>query len=481
MSIRFRRTLAMVMILLAGSLVACGHARADEEKPASDPPKPVSYFRDVMPIFRGHCLGCHQPAKRDGELLLTTYEGLLKGGESEEPGIVAGHPEKSTLVSQIVPLGDDPPAMPKKGDPLSAEQVALVKRWIAEGAKDDTPARAKIVYNQQNPPQYNAPALITSLDFSPDGKLLAISGYHEVLLHAADGSGLVARLVGLSERIERASFSPDGKRLAVAGGAPGRTGEVQVWDLEKRKLTLSHAVTFDTVYGASWSPDGKLVAFGCGDNTVRAIESDTGKQVLYMGSHDDWALDTVFSQDGTQVISVSRDMTVKQTDLPTQRFVGNITTHTPGVLRGGMNAVARHPQSNDLLVGGADGAPKLFRMDTKAAPAGGGNPNQIREFAAMPGRVFDVCFNHDGSRVIAGSSFNGAGEVWVFDSGNGKMLVKLEGQQGGVYAVACSPDGKVIATGGFDGVVRLSDAAAGKLIKQFVPVTLAPDKAASAN
>ncbi|NDB77838.1 MAG: hypothetical protein EB141_19710, partial [Verrucomicrobia bacterium] len=100
-------------------------------------------------------------------------------------------------------------------------------------------------------PVYSLPPVITSLDYSPDGKLLAVAGFHEVLLHQANGSGLVARLVGLSERIESVKFSPDGKRLAVAGGLPGRMGEVQIWDVEKRKLALSHSVTYDTLYGAT--------------------------------------------------------------------------------------------------------------------------------------------------------------------------------------------------------------------------------------
>src|SRR5437660_1172515 len=81
--------------------------------------------------------------------------------------------------------------------------------------------------------------------FSTDGTLLAVTGYHEVLLHKADGSGLVARLIGISERIQSVAFSPDGKWLAVTGGNPGRFGEVQIWNLEKRKLKMSIPITFD--------------------------------------------------------------------------------------------------------------------------------------------------------------------------------------------------------------------------------------------
>ena len=60
-------------------------------------------------------------------------------------------------------------------------------------------------------------------------------------------------------------------------------GEVQIWDVAKRKLALSVPVTFDTVYGASWSPDGTQLAFGCTDNTVRAIDAKTGEQVSVHG------------------------------------------------------------------------------------------------------------------------------------------------------------------------------------------------------
>src|SRR5205823_11882905 len=138
--------------------------------------------------------------------------------------------------------------------------------------------------------------------------------------------------------------------LAVAGGSPGRFGEVQVWDVAKRRLKLSHTVTADTLYGVSWSPDGTKVAFGCADNTVRAIEAASGKQVLFQGAHNDWVLGTVFSTDGAHLVSVSRDRSMKLTEVATQRFIDNVTSITPGALKGGLLTVARRPLKDKKLV-----------------------------------------------------------------------------------------------------------------------------------
>jgi len=255
-----------------------------EDKPA-DSSGPVSYYKQIRPIFQGVCHGCHQPAKAKGEFVMTDFAALLKGGD-EGVAIVPGKPEESNLV-RLVTVHDGKAEMPPKEEPLSETHLALITRWIAEGAKDDTPASAKAHYDMSRPPVYVTPPSVASMDFSPDGRFIAVAGYHEVLLHRADGSGIEARLVGLAERIQKVAFSPDGKRLAVSGGNPARMGELQVWDVEKRKLELSLPVTYDTLYGASWSPDGKLIAFGGADNTMRAVDAATGKQVVFMASHND--------------------------------------------------------------------------------------------------------------------------------------------------------------------------------------------------
>ena len=436
--------------------------------------KPVSFHREIRPLFQARCNGCHQPAKAKGDYVMTNFASLIKGGESDDPTIVPGKPDDSLLVHLTTPNEEGEYEMPKgkNAKPLHETEIELLRRWISEGAKDDSPIGSGSAYTMDKPPVYTMPPVVTSMDFSPDGALLAVTGFHEALIHKADGSQLVARLVGLSERIESVAFSPDGKKLGVTGGQPGQMGEVQIWNLEKKTLELSKAVTFDTLYGGSWSPDGKYFAFGAADTSVRVIEVSSGKQVVYMAGHDDWVRDTVFSMDGKSVFSVSRDKTVKQTDVATERFIGNVTTHTPFVLSGGQSSIDVHPKKTELLVGGSDGKAKLFRQSVKAAPAGGGNPNQIREFGAIIGRIFAVCFNHDGSLGFAGSSLDGQGEVTAFRIDNGKGLWKVAFPETGIYSMACSHDGKTLAVSGFDGKVRLLSTMSGETSKTFIPVQI---------
>ncbi|HEX5272899.1 MAG TPA: c-type cytochrome domain-containing protein [Gemmataceae bacterium] len=482
------RPLALASLLLTFAVAPLCAADKPADKGAL--PDEVSFYKDVRPIFQQHCNGCHQPAKPSGGYVMTSRAEMLKAGESEKNGVVPGKADASNLVSQVTPHDGKKPLMPRNLPPLGDREVSLIKKWIAQGARDDTPVSDRVVIDMDHPPTYLLPPVIASLAYSPDGKLLAVAGRHEVLIHKADGSGLVARLVGQSERVQSVAFSPDGKLLAVAGGSPALFGEVQVWDVERKRLKVSQSVTFDTLYGVSWAHDGSKVAFGCADNTVRAIDAATGKEVLYQGAHNDWVLGTTFSADSDYLVSVSRDMTAKLTHVPTQRFIDNVTSITPGALKGGLVAVARRPFKvkkmtkpkdisvgevtekvyDELLFGGSDGTPRLYKMHREVKRVIGDDANKIREYEPMPGVVESVAFSADGKLFAAGSRLSGTGEVRVYEVDSGKRVSTFAGQKGGVFTVAFGPDGKAVASAGFDGVVRLNDPATGKLIKEFVPV-----------
>jgi WD40 repeat protein len=465
----------VLLPLLAAALVplATAPARAAQKKDDKEPDK-VSYAKHIRPLFVVHCQGCHQPAKAEGGYVMTGYKHLLEKTDTDEPGIVPGQPDKSLVLHVIVSQNGKPPRMPRGKEPLTAYEVKLIKRWIAEGARDDSPAEGPMI-DAEHPPTYELPPVISALAYSPDSKFLAVSGYHEILVYRADGTALEARLVGLSERVQSLAFSPDGKWLAATGGSPGRLGEVQIWDFAKKQLKLSVPVTFDTVFGASWSPDGKTLAFGCTDNSLRAIDAATGKQILYQGGHQDWVLGTVFSRDGAHLVSVSRDRSMKLTEVATQRLVDNITSITPGALKGGLQAVDRHPdrygrRNEMLLIGGSDGVPKLYQMHRTQPRKIGDDFNFIRAFQPLPGRIFAAKFSADGALIAVGSSKDGTGEVRVYQTADAKLVAKLEVGGGPIYAVAFRPDGAQVASAGFDGRVYLNDPRTGKLLREFVAV-----------
>ena len=235
-------------------------------------------------------------------------------------------------------------------------------------------------------------------------------------------------------------------------------------------------MTYDTLYGVSWSPDGTRVAFGCADNSVRAIDAKTGKQVLFQGAHDDWVLGTVFSLDASHLVSVSRDRSMKLTEVATQRFVDNITSITPGALKGGLASVDRHPKKDELVVGGADGVPKIYHMYRPKDKARkiGDDFNLIRAFAPLPGRIYSVQYSPDGGRIVAGSSSDGTGAIHVYNAETGQLICRYDGHPGPIYTVRFSRDGKRVAAAGFSGKVLLMDAQTGRLIKEFIPVPVQP-------
>lgn len=95
----------------------------------------VNYEKDIRPIFEKSCFKCHGPEKHKGDLRLDSLEAALKGGENA-PNLVKGNSAKSTLVHSIARLNDDEAMPPEgKGDPLTKDQIGLVRAWIDQGAK----------------------------------------------------------------------------------------------------------------------------------------------------------------------------------------------------------------------------------------------------------------------------------------------------------------------------------------------------------
>jgi WD40 repeat protein/mono/diheme cytochrome c family protein len=431
--------------------------------PALGDEPPVSFSRQVLPILQKRCQGCHQPAKASGKLDLTSFAGLKTGGGSGS-GFAAGKAAESRLVESV---SGPKPEMPPNAAPLLPAEVALITQWVNQGGPDDTPAAAIDTIDAGHPPTYRAPPVTTVLAFAPDGKSLAISGYREVLIHAADGSGLIRRLVGQAQRIEGLAFSPDGTTLAAVGGSPGRFGEVQFWDFATGKLRLAIRSTYDTLYGGAFTPDGAKFAFGAADNAARLVDTKTGRELLKVDAHSDWVFGTAFSNDGKHLITLGRDGAIKLVETATGSFVDDI-----GKNYGELKVLARHPKEDQVAIGGDERIPRLYKIyRSQARDPNYTDFNLLRAFETQPGPIAALAFAPDGSKLAVGGS---GGDVRIYRVNDGARLATLPGHRGGIYALAFTPDGTRIATGGFDGTVKIFSVADGKPVASFLPVPIAP-------
>lgn len=419
--------------------------------------EPVSFYREVTPIFRRSCNGCHHPGKMKGELDLTTHVAILKGGKHGEI-LKLDDATKSPLLEEI---SGDEPAMPKDGDPLTKDEVALIQRWIAEGARDDTPADKLNPYKLAAPPKYPAPAVISAAVFSPDGELLAVAGYHEVLLHKSDGSEIIARLVGESPKIEAIAFSSDGKFMAVAGGAPAVFGEVQIWNVAEKKQVLAQRVALDSIYGISFSPDNQRIAFGGADKSVRVLSVSDGKELMKFDNHSDWVFRTAFTLDGKRLLSGSRDRAMKLINIENGQLIDDINKLIEPVL-----CFARHPKKDEVAYGGELGNARIYKIsDNQGRTAANNDNNLVKEFERQAGPVYSIAFSPDGEHIAIGSITS---EVRIHKV-DGTRTAVLDGHKGAVFSIAWHPTRAEIITAGFDGTIRVFEPASGKLLKSFIP------------
>ena len=438
----------------------------------------VSYDADVVPLLRARCIGCHNPTDKEGGIDLSTRAGLMAELDGESI-VTACNPDASLLIASVEPWDGNAPDMPAEGDPLSAEEIDLLRRWIAAGAREDAPPPTPIA---EAPERYRAAPVIASLDFSRDGAWIAVPARHEVLLREAASGALARRLGGFPERVESLAFSPDGALLAAAGGSPGDRGELVIVRVADGELMQRLELTQDSLHGVSWSHDGRLVAFGAADRALRAIEVASGEQVLFQMSHEDWVTSTTFSSDDSHLISVSRDRSMKLIKVDTEQFIDNITSITPGALAGGLLDVALHPdpERDEVLVAGSDGEPKLYRVYREQKRVIGDDYNLIRAFPGAPGCAHAVAWAPSGERCFAAFSLRGAAAREAGVDGSGELRAYgIEGELAwsrptprALYALTVSPDGARVAAAGFDGRVHVYDAASGEPLTDFVPVPL---------
>src|SRR3989454_91421 len=197
------------------TLLVVAHA-SSQEKQAENVLASISFSKQIAPILVKKCVTCHGPEKSKGHFRLDSFDWLMKGGESKSAPVVPSQPEQSELVRRLTATDEDD-RMPQKDDPLPAKQIALIERWIKQGATfDGADSKAPLVTlipkapHPDPPAAYRHPAAVTALAFDPGRNELAVGGYHEITIWNPPDGNLLRRIRNVAQRTHSIDYGPDG-------------------------------------------------------------------------------------------------------------------------------------------------------------------------------------------------------------------------------------------------------------------------------
>ncbi len=228
----------------------------------------------------------------------------------------------------------------------------------------------------------------------------------------------------------------------------------------------------DIVLSVAYSPDGKTLASGAEDGTIKLWDVATGQNVAVLEGHISSIINDVssiaYSPDGKTLASGSWDNTIKLWDIATGSNVATLQGHT-----GWITSVAYSPDGKILVSGSEDHAIKLWDVETE----------RIRILATLKDHtssVTSVAYSPDGKTLVSGSE---DGEILVWDLAKRKNIATPEGHKDAVLSIAYSPDGKTLASSSRDRTIKLWDLATGSNITtlygntfdEFAAIAYSPD------
>jgi WD40 repeat protein len=205
--------------------------------------------------------------------------------------------------------------------------------------------------------------VVSDVAISPDGRLLASSGFHRASHYTAwlwdIGTGnLVQQLDALD--VFGIAFSP-----ALPSGASSRAialvrrdKTLQLWDLGANQLvhTLEEPSS-EVVYSIAFSPDGHVFAAGGSSSTVRLWDTSTGELLQVLKGHTDTVTSIIFNSDGHILASGSLDGTIRLWNVSTGQLIHALTGHT-----GPVYSVSFSPDGRTLASGSLDGTVRLWHV-----------------------------------------------------------------------------------------------------------------------
>ncbi|WP_420910868.1 AAA family ATPase [Rhodococcus sp. OK519] len=387
-------------------------------------------------------------------LALSTVVAVAMGAMALAAKSRAEDERSAAQFQQVVALAD---AL-RESDPTTSAQLSLAA-WRMRPGSDD--AFTRLVATENTPISrsltgHTGPVYGVAL--SVDGRTLATASDDRSvrLWDLSDRSEPVQigdELTGPDQYMASVSFSPDGRLLAAGGG----DGTMWIWDVSDlsapRALMSGLRNAPGPIHNVRFSPDGRSLAVPHDDGTVTLFDTtrpDSGEFPASTVRAHSGAVRTVSFRGGTVLATSSDDRTVRVWDIadparPVQ--LGRDLTGFDDVA----HSVSFSPDGTTLAASSDDGMIRFFDAT---------DPGNIRQVGAPvqahTGGIWTVAFA-DGA-TLASASWDGTAKLWSVDPVTRavhELRPALSGNGGGVPALAISPDGTTIVTGGQDSIVRI--------------------------
>lgn len=243
------------------------------------------------------------------------------------------------------------------------------------------------------------------------------------------------------------AFSPDGRLLA--SGSIDTT--IKLWETTTWRELRTFSGHTAPVRWVAFSPDGRWLASGANDKTVRLWNLGAGREWRTLAGHGAQVASVAFSPDGRWLASGGADKTLKLWDVATGRELRTIPGHA-----GGVEAIAFSPDGRWLASGGSDKTVKIWDA---------GTGRELRTLTGHTAPVQWVVFSPDGGTLASAAEDK---TVRLWEAGTGRETRTLVGHTGSVFSLAFSPDGRWLASGSRDRTTRLWEVATGREARTFV-------------
>ncbi len=311
-------------------------------------------------------------------------------------------------------------------------------------------------------------AMINDVMFTPDGrKLISVSDDKTIRLWDVESGEVLHTLRGQvgdgkEGMLFAGALSPDGHTLAVGGylsyNKDYEYGRIRLINIDTREQTGLLQGHTSAILALAFSPDGRWLASGSFDHTVRIWDvtkaMDAGKKAsatAVLESHTDDVYGVAFSPDGGKVVSVSDDSLGILWNWHDKRIIKKLDRHTDDV-----NAVAWSPDGRYIVSGGFDD--KILLWD--------GSGNFKKEIAEQSGDVGTISFSRDSKKIVVSGKGNFVAYVYAIPSGS--KISSFTKHNNSVPASAFYRSDLIATAGGDDHDIYLWDANTGAVKKHLV-------------